>query len=1192
MRNRLLTLFAMALMAIGMNAQTWVKPVVTGVAVEDHQTSAALLSTEEAKDTLYVYNIAGEGFLGAGNAWGTQSSIKSTDLPYFLVYSEENEGYQFYSPEAKNQHLLGRESEGSNYTDYNGQAGWGIYWAVEKQANGNYRIRTAPTDATYGREALGENYDYAFLGWSGEEGSTVISPNIDPEMDGVGVEWAFVQPEAYRLLAVKLKLYALYETIEAEDLDVDYSVYTEIYNGTDVEALNSALAELSDLVGLARAYAVLRYGQDGKNPPSEDNPADGTPLIKNPSFDGNIDGWTCTFVSGQNATNVGYQGSSYTNGDVTISQFIEAWTPDLKNPNCSWAAIGDGELSQTMPSLPAGKYKFTCDAIAVAQWGNPNPVSGVQLFAMGGDIDNFQAIATGDGLPEHFEVTFVSTGGNVVLGLRTRNATANWIAADNFTLTYYGEVEDDPYKVLLDARIAELEVLYPDLDAIRANQEVIAAFSAALEAAKAATDDYQTVITNLNEAADALAASITTYKDIEAYLGELSDKITELSVTWPNISEPLGEAYNALYDAWENGTATEASIEETRNTVNQLIADYISNNVQPGDEVTILLTNPSFDTGNLNGWEDKLSSGAGFGTYNGNGENSAGTMTPEYLEEVGEPDPSTWGRNAEVYHKAFDFSQVIKQMPAGMYEFSCQGFWRGKNESSDDSDDTPAQLYAVINGEEQAANLTNLAAGASEDQLYSNGGGWGTDVDFNGLWAPYCMSGAMYHFHHKNDGENYDYTSKLNIILTEPADITVGVRTTSNGTWVIFDNFRIVYKGSDISIYLPLIEELTATALALGTNDGEILTKEAEDVINDAVNQAANVATAEDCIAAIQALQSAIAFGQQTLRLTARLQKAVDNMANRMAMLQISSSYAGLDEVLGQIQAGLEEGFNTNAEVEAYLTSLNKEFTKYVQYDQMDATETKPADITPVIYNPNGYDYDGTIGLAGWTLTDCNAGYSSIIEGEEATAEFFNQTYDLRQTIYGLAPGYYRLGVSGYYRNGGYAHVEQAMNGETDEEGNLIVEDKLATIFAGDAETPLLIISADLLDYSEALMQGQTITVNEETVYIPNSMDDGNAAFQNDFYKNILQFQVKEGQESVEIGLKKTEAVANDWTMWGYWTLSYLGTAQPTEDPTTAIQGVEAEAPAAAVIYNLAGQRVQKAVRGLYIVNGKKVVIK
>lgn len=44
------------------------------------------------------------------------------------------------------------------------------------------------------------------------------------------------------------------------------------------------------------------------------------------------------------------------------------------------------------------------------------------------------------------------------------------------------------------------------------------------------------------------------------------------------------------------------------------------------------------------------------------------------------------------------------------------------------------------------------------------------------------------------------------------------------------------------------------------------------------------------------------------------------------------------------------------------------------------------------------------------------------------------------------------------------------------------------------------------------------------------------------------------------------------------------------DDNATAIDGIEAENTANAVVYDLAGRRVQKAQKGLYIVNGKKVI--
>ena len=44
------------------------------------------------------------------------------------------------------------------------------------------------------------------------------------------------------------------------------------------------------------------------------------------------------------------------------------------------------------------------------------------------------------------------------------------------------------------------------------------------------------------------------------------------------------------------------------------------------------------------------------------------------------------------------------------------------------------------------------------------------------------------------------------------------------------------------------------------------------------------------------------------------------------------------------------------------------------------------------------------------------------------------------------------------------------------------------------------------------------------------------------------------------------------------------------DDNTTAIEGIEAENTADAVVYDLAGRRVQNAQKGVFIVNGKVVI--
>ena len=109
---------------------------------------------------------------------------------------------------------------------------------------------------------------------------------------------------------------------------------------------------------------------------------------------------------------------------------------------------------------------------------------------------------------------------------------------------------------------------------------------------------------------------------------------------------------------------------------------------------------------------------------------------------------------------------------------------------------------------------------------------------------------------------------------------------------------------------------------------------------------------------------------------------------------------------------------------------------------------------------------------------------------------------------------------------------------------------------------------------------------------------------------NVLQGVIEETQvdapiyvlmnESNGVGFYKTK---NTFTV-GAHTAYIPGSAVPTgvkslnfagsDDPTTGIRGISNDAAAIkdAVIYNLAGQRVTAPTKGIYIVNGKKVMVK
>ena len=1128
--------------------QAWFSWSTTAVLKElEEEAISFTLSNEEKGWTLKNY----------GGAW---------DGKYLFVSGNGKEGYAMHVDNASDQHR---------------------YFEIIDQGDYRYRLRVAASDDTYG-QANTEDWEYKFMCWDKTDDTAnngALQAALVPDDENTFADFEFIDQNVH-LFVAKTELYNLAKAIDDEELDVDYQQYTEIYYGDDYEAIKQVASELQRMIDVARTYAVLSYGEDGENPPSENNPCDATALIKNNSFDtGNTNGWTCTFKSGVNASNTGYQRASYTNGDVTISGFIEAWANSSTrfNPNINFAAIGDGKLSQTMANLPQGKYRFTCDAIAVQQYQeSANPVTGVELFAVGGELETTQNIATGNGLPQHFELTFVSTGGDVEIGLRTNNATANWIAVDNFTLTYYGETSEDPAKVLLDMYIADLEEKFGDADEIMAYKDVKEYYLNALSNAKNAVEDYDTIQLVLKEAASALQVSIDEYAafiaDVEAFL----EKVEGAAEEWPGLSNAVVDLYQDARNSYYEGTATSESMANFANNSSQAIADYVSENVVPGKDVSILLNNPGFAT-DLSGWTvDKNGKTPTFG-----GENvvlSEDNPVYQYTK-----DGVVDGGCAEVWHGNFDIYQTIKNMPAGVYTLSCQAYERDENGNG-----VEAELYAFINGSEQTQKVIEINEDASNVQLYNGEAGGHGEAGSNnadrqndyGLWIPNGMCGANVHFRAGYYNTNFDF------ILDEQGDITIGIRTKSNSDWVLFDDFKIVYKGKDANQLASTIDNLTEQIYLAQENEyGLVLTKDVQAEVeaaiavgqeakagNDFDQSSAAVALLRQTLVDVQNnLQSLKAFYDEWIELCDYRFEGLDEDYYGISSLEIP--YEIVDEINEKLQNG-DIAFENLAEMEMYRQEVKRQYTQAVMEtaDYSSASEDCPVNVTAAIYNPNNRSYenywdDEYIGAKGWNI-EGSVGYGN--SGMRAT-EFYQQSFDINQTIYGLAPGWYRLKVNGFYRDGYASRIEDCLNGNEEEH-------KYATLYAGDAETPLLLVTdkesrirySDILndygiEYIDESNSNRLYYINEygdeEETYIPYNSRAANAAFnfqyewgEEPLWQNVLQFYVEEGQESVTIGIRKEydyEDKSGDWTVFKNWQLEYVGTEEPANDPTTGGDYVE-----------------------------------
>ena len=258
--------------------------------------------------------------------------------------------------------------------------------------------------------------------------------------------------------------------------------------------------------------------------------------------------------------------------------------------------------------------------------------------------------------------------------------------------------------------------------------------------------------------------------------------------------------------------------------------------------------------------------------------------------------------------------------------------------------------------------------------------------------------------------------------------------------------------------------------------------------------------------------------------------------------------------------SALQFGTRTDAHAQWLKVSESERLSMLV-----NATSEKPVDATFLIPGATFSIYDSR--NDGWQGSPALGGRS-----ENRCAEKYNTTFDVyRTTTSKLPAGRYRLSLQGFYRNGGYADAATKHNN-----GN---ENLNAVFYAGTATQPLQSI------FTEAGKLNVGKTTSGISGNFPDSMNDASDFFSAGLYDNTLEFTVKTST-AVTIGVKKSVAVTNDWTIFDNFRLEYFG------NPDTGIRPHTSDVSHQTSIYNLHGQRMASPAKGIYIQGGRKYVRK
>ncbi|MBP5514057.1 MAG: CotH kinase family protein, partial [Bacteroidaceae bacterium] len=411
-----LILFILTLLPISSKGASWTAPTMP--------TNEGLPPMGEQ---IYLLHTGRQMFLTKGTTWGTHAALTddpSSALPY-IIYDLGS--YQrLYSPKAGNKRylFLNDGTEGNVYTDYNGQDITCSYWKLQAVNNGHFRIMLASENvhtSTLPNYRLGWNPNNVDKNENGSSlGTNIGIFAVSPTATGNETEWTYITDQQYAEYKQRCILYNLHE--QAMHLGMDVEDIGAVYDNpsSTAEELESAATALQFLLSQAD-----------------------TDYIINPNFDGSVSGWTVNMPGAQNK---GYQGSSYTNGGISISHFAEAWVPNSRT-------LGAGEIYQTITNLPEGTYMLEADVIACNQNGDIE-ASGVYLFARN-QTEYEQAVSSHSAKPQHFSLEFYHQGGNLTLGLKTLDSTnANWVAFDNVRLRIFGVVpkpfSNDPTPLVIN----------------------------------------------------------------------------------------------------------------------------------------------------------------------------------------------------------------------------------------------------------------------------------------------------------------------------------------------------------------------------------------------------------------------------------------------------------------------------------------------------------------------------------------------------------------------------------------------------------------------------------------------------------------------------------------------------------------------------------------------------------------------
>ena len=1156
----------------------------------------------DGTDTVYVYNVKAEKWLTYGNAYSTQTSLDSVGMQIAFVQNKEGKTWNGTFTLVNNSNgSFGRkifansfvadqtdsQYGGTSYVDYNNQGIAKTYWEVYQDGD-TFELQadtTANLSDTHGTRA-GWRPNDTVNGQGNEATSGVFRPALDLSAEDAseyGIKWqAFDRETAERYFTRKYTLMpAINDAIDAGEVDVTKAI--AVYNNADATAqeLKDAAQYIKDMQrNLTLAEA------------SGDNPLDITEYLANADCDA-LTGWTRSCVydsngnvgSGGHGTNWQNQSATYStaDGSFTTSKFIERWINSSSNPDTNNEAgtghLSDGSLSQQLSNLPKGGYKLSCYAMATNQARDGVAVEGISLYAKQGDKEYSAKVSTAVGVPEKFDflLSVDDSGEPLEVGFKIDNTDANWIFVDNFQLVYYGQ--DAKVMNLMDMQqtATDLDDWMSGNDAYcsQYTDQAYELIEAAGEMTTSADEEsISEMKTKLVEIKSTIESSLEKYVE----LTELDNEIQDFIGDGGTFTDEMSSLYNDGGSYGEGVESVLVTYSYDNDTMDKFMAELKEafavsrkNSIVKDTDLTYMLTNPSFENAS-NGWT-----------------NTGGTVSSAY-------------QNSEAYQTTFNMYQELTGMKEGVYELTAQTMsrmtWNADTKTAHDngSEVINAELYANDISSKFASQFDAYSLNKVDNE-------YSYEEDGETRYVPNSMKAFM-SICAENDN---NYLTKVKVYVEEGGTLRIGVRETtlpagsSDGSWCIWDNFKLKYVGNDAETMSEVAKPVIAKAKALYDS------KMSADSLG-ALKAAVETLEADVTSANIKLVAAATTAAESSISAYEPLNTAIENVKQRYETNESTSKTS--DEAKAIYNAALETAENAynngtveDAKISDAVEALNEAFTKYVINDVVaTASEDNHADVSKAIVNNDFATMDGT----GWTALVGTPGFQSGNNVE--AAEFYNSTFNYQQKVVGLPAGTYYLKVKGFYRNGN--STTATIDDESEELKYNVNNNAFAYVADGSdfaeaskkdsvALKPITaaVVAEENLDTYVAMGSTDGLTAFGEG-YIPNTMSTAQSFFNSEqigdnFTTDAIKY-IYDGKSDFYVGIIKTVAESADWTIVSNFILEYAGSKEYTD----GIGGIVENADVVSTkIYTVNGMQVSKLQKGINIIetvlkNGTKKVKK